>query len=87
MAGAGRAGGGGSGRGEGWGRAIWTQVAAPAVDVGGLPGLQAWRAIWGLTVQACWTREDPSSPHMPPMTLVAVSMMRCVPASSQTGCG
>ena len=41
----------------------------------------------GSAVQACWTREEPSSPHMLPMTLVAVSMTRRVPASWLTGSG
>ena len=41
----------------------------------------------GSAVQACWTRVEPSSPHHGPMTLVAVSMTRRVPASWEMGSG
>src|SRR5262249_188444 len=67
-------------------RAICTQVQPPAWMNPAWPTSRA-RAMPGSTVQACCTREDPSSPHMPPITLVAVSTIRRGPASSRTGWG
>src|SRR5262249_5453713 len=77
---------GGWGGGGGGGRAIGPEVHPPACRSPACPTSRV-RAMSGSAVQACWMREEPSSPHMPPMTLVAVSITRLVPASSQTGWG
>jgi hypothetical protein len=83
---AGAGGGAGRGRGEGRGRAICAQVQVPAWMYPAWPVARV-RAMPGSAVQACWMREDPSSPHIPASIFVAVSTTRRVPASWETGSG
>jgi hypothetical protein len=86
IAGAGAGGGEGSWRGEGRGRATCTQVQPPWWMYPACPVARR-RAMPGSAVQACWMRLEPSSPHTWPSILVAVSITRRVPASSDMGWG